>query len=302
MEDRLQKFARLVELGSFTKTAESLHISQPALSLAINKLEHELQAALLIRTNRTIELTAAGRIVYAAAIEHRIISENMNTKLLEQNHQRLNVAIGMIDSVAAALSETSQSLDRLEEEVNLSIVVNNSRYLREAVKNLEATLAIVVEDPQKYPALDTIPFGVEPFMVLCHPKRLARAEAEIEKGGLSQFICYDRLSVTYRLIDEKLRSLGVHVQPTFYSTSPEVMKRMVLSGKYVAALPYLLTQELLANRNLVPLTKNGKIIIIERPIAIVKVRGKILPAQLEVFLARARETLNSIRQDSKKTS
>src|SRR5580704_8481142 len=137
MDDRLQKFARLVELGSFTRAAAELHISQPALTLAIHKLERELRASLLIRARRKLELTDAGRLVYVAAIEHRTTNENLLTNLVELTRERPKVVIGMIDSIAAAFSGAVQPLDNLEAQADVSIVVNNSRYLREAVKGGE---------------------------------------------------------------------------------------------------------------------------------------------------------------------
>jgi DNA-binding transcriptional LysR family regulator len=297
MDDRLQKFARLVELGSFTRTARELHISQPALSLAINKLERELRTVLLVRTKRKLELTDAGRIVYAAAIEHRITNENLFTHLVELTRKRPDVVIGMIDSVAAAFSGTTQPLDNLEAHANVSIVVNNSRYLREAVKSLELNLAFVVQDSETHPDFDIDPVGVEMLMIVCRPDYLATAQAELDLGKLSQFVSYEQSSTSYWHISQKMRKLGITILPTFYSTSPDVMLRMVLRGKYVAALPYILTRELLRSGKLVPLKKSGQDMTVERPIDAVKVRGKILPKPLEVFLKQA-QTLYSVKQGS----
>jgi DNA-binding transcriptional LysR family regulator len=204
----------------------------------------------------------------------------------------------MIDSIAAAFSGTAQPLDYLEKHANVSIVVNNSRFLREAVKNLEVSLAFVVEDSVAHPGLEIIPMGVESFMVVCHPDYLAKAQAELDKGIISQFICYDQLSVTYQLIYQKLQKLDVTIQPTFFSTSPDVMKRMILRGKHVAALPYLMIEELLTSGELTPLKKRGQIITIDRPISLVRVNGKVLPKALGNFSRQAKITLNSIKHAS----
>src|ERR1700722_3943395 len=100
MEDRLTKFAKLVDIGSFTAAAGSLHLSQPALSTAIAKLEKELHTTLLVRGSRSLKLTEAGRIAYDAAKELTVHTENLQTRLSLLNNEELSLSIGMIDSVA----------------------------------------------------------------------------------------------------------------------------------------------------------------------------------------------------------
>lgn len=294
----MQKFARLAELKSFTRTAEVLHISQPALSMAIDKLERELKSALLVRSKRKIELTEAGQLVYLAAKEHRITNENLAISLVVLNRKRPTVAIGMIDSIAATFSTSDQPFDNLESHANVTIVVNNSRYLRDAVKNLTLDLAFVVQDSRSYPGLDVKTLGSEPFVLVCRPDRLASAQAELGKKTLAYFICYDQSSTSYGHINHRLQNLGITVQPTFYSTSPDVMLRMVLRGKRVAALPYLSIRELLKSGGLVPLSKDGQVITIERPISVVKVHAKLIPNILEEFIGQAEKTLKSVSEEA----
>ncbi|MEJ7137440.1 LysR family transcriptional regulator [Amphibiibacter pelophylacis] len=59
--DDLLAFRAVAELGSFRKAAESVHISQPAFSRRIEKLEQALGTRLLDRTTRQVSLTAIGR-------------------------------------------------------------------------------------------------------------------------------------------------------------------------------------------------------------------------------------------------
>lgn len=64
---RLEYFCTLVEFGSFSKAAASLHISQPPLSLRIKELEEELGVTLIHRTSRSFQLTPAGEELYHRA-------------------------------------------------------------------------------------------------------------------------------------------------------------------------------------------------------------------------------------------
>ncbi len=64
---RLEYFCTLVEFGSFSKAAMSLHISQPPLSQRIKELEEELGVTLIHRTSRSFQLTPAGENLYHKA-------------------------------------------------------------------------------------------------------------------------------------------------------------------------------------------------------------------------------------------
>ena len=57
----LQAFRAVAELGNFRKAAETIHLSQPAFSRRIDKLEQALGVRLLDRTTRSVNLTAVGR-------------------------------------------------------------------------------------------------------------------------------------------------------------------------------------------------------------------------------------------------
>ena len=58
----VRTFVAVAELGTVSKAAESLHVAQPAISQTILDLEEELGVKLLLRTKRTVQLTAAGSV------------------------------------------------------------------------------------------------------------------------------------------------------------------------------------------------------------------------------------------------
>ena len=58
---KLEIFVRVAELGSFSQAAQSLHMAQPAVSIAVRKLEESLDVVLFDRSGRRVELTAEGR-------------------------------------------------------------------------------------------------------------------------------------------------------------------------------------------------------------------------------------------------
>lgn len=289
MEDRLQKFVRLVEMQSYTKAAQELHISQPALTMAINKLEHELGIDLLIRQNRQLSLTPAGEAAYKAALDHQNITDQLINSIQLITRKRPAVKIGMTDSVAAVLCNVA-ALDELEAVADVTIVANNSRYLRESVEQRRLDVAFVIDDGVERTSLQQTFAATETLQVVCHAKVLKAAQHELGQGKLHNFVCYDQPSATYRHIITSLKSQGIQPHITLYSTSPEVMLRMVMRGRGVAALPHNITS-LQMKEQLVPIMIRGQELKVTRPIVTVQLQNKVLPRQLVMFQKNAIEAL-----------
>ena len=98
--DQLRYFLKVAEKGNFTRAAEDLFITQPALSRSIQKLEEELGQPLLDRKTRSVSLTDAGVLLEARAREVLAILEN--TKSLIEGKQKIVGGIIVIVSIVAA--------------------------------------------------------------------------------------------------------------------------------------------------------------------------------------------------------
>jgi DNA-binding transcriptional LysR family regulator len=95
--DAVKAFVLIVELGSFTRAAEALQITQAAVSLKLKRLEDRLGFRLVERTPRYVELSAQG----AAFLEHaRELLEAHDRALSFFSGVRQRLAIGISDHVA----------------------------------------------------------------------------------------------------------------------------------------------------------------------------------------------------------
>lgn len=74
-DSRLRTFCQVARLGNFTRAAQFLNMTQPAVTLQIKSLEQDLGIALFDRTGKAISLTAAGQILLASAEEMERISK-----------------------------------------------------------------------------------------------------------------------------------------------------------------------------------------------------------------------------------
>lgn len=278
MDDSLQKLLVLVEMGNFTKAAAELHISQPALSIAISKLERSLGAQLLHRNGRKLELTPAGKAVHESALDHQATERQLRTRLAQLSRKKPSVVVGAIDSVAATLW-TTPAFNQLEQRADVTLTINNSRYLRDHVMRRSVDFAFVIDDGQEYPGLESRVVGHDQLWLVTHPSNTERLLGNMERGKLSGFISYDKPSTTYRHIHRFLVEANIQVQTRLYSTSPDIMLQMVLGGKGSAILPKALVESLVTSGQLSAIQTD-----IVRPISLVTTPdGQVAPA-IDEFL------------------
>ncbi|HTH72569.1 MAG TPA: LysR family transcriptional regulator [Candidatus Pristimantibacillus sp.] len=291
MEERLKKFAHLVDAGSFTKAAAGMHVSQPALSAAVAKLERELRSSLLVHGARPLALTPAGELAYQTAKDLSVQTDNLKLRLAELAERPVTLRIGMIDSIADTLFSHGAGLE-LAKDARISLVVNNSRYLTEAAERGEIDVAFVAKQQGKLPAiLESRQVADEPLVIVARPLQHSGSGPT-----LSNFIAYDQASNTFRLVNQALKSYGVKPEISFYSTSPDVTLRLVLQNQGTAALPYLLVREHVANGELVCL--GGKTPwIVPRPIIVLRRRDRELPAVLKQLTRQTGDILSSLASE-----
>lgn len=79
--DAMQAFARVVETGSFTKAAETLHMSKTSVTQLVQQLEARLRVKLLNRTTRKVNVTADGAVFYERVVRLLADMDDAETSL-----------------------------------------------------------------------------------------------------------------------------------------------------------------------------------------------------------------------------
>jgi DNA-binding transcriptional LysR family regulator len=257
--------------------------------LAVAKLERELKTQLLVRGARPLLPTPAGQLAYQAAKDLAVQAENLELRLAELARRPVALRIGMIDSMADALFWDADGLETFQSS-EVSVVVNNSRYLAQAVERSELDIAFIAKQTKRTPSLETKRLASEPLVVVM------RADRPAPPGNkLPDFIGYDQPSHTFGLVMRALREYGVVPQISFYSTSPEVMLRLVLLGRGIAALPYLKVQSYVETGELRRLG-HPQPWLIPRPVVAITRRGKQLSPALAKLSSRAVAILGNLMQ------
>ena len=119
----LRYFVGIVEAGSLTKASKQLHVAQPALSVHLSNLEVELGVKLVVRSNRGIELTEDGALLYERAqVMLRYHDEALSTLKRRHHSPKGSVSIGLPSTLPDMIAAQLYKLCREElPEVRLYI-------------------------------------------------------------------------------------------------------------------------------------------------------------------------------------
>lgn len=152
----LETFVWLARLGNFSKTAEKLHATQPAISSRINTLEETLGVELYIRGSRPLELTPEGKqvLVYAERI-YELERELRKHCVTDAEHSLLKV--GVIEIVTVTwLTGFIEELSRLYEGIVLEITTGVHGDLIRQLLNNELDMVISI-GPVAKPDITNLP-------------------------------------------------------------------------------------------------------------------------------------------------
>lgn len=153
--DQLRYFLRIAETKSFTRAAELLFVSQPALSRSVQKLEEELGVPLFVRKSRVVELSDSGSKFKIRAEQILTLVDDTKAQLTDDGKTG-RVRIGAIPTVAPYFLPT---------------------FLKTFAKNFTEAIAEVYEDTTKN-LLHQLTQGEIDFAVLALPVNEKHLEVE----------------------------------------------------------------------------------------------------------------------------
>jgi DNA-binding transcriptional LysR family regulator len=128
------------------------------------------------------------------------------------------------------------------------------------------------------------------MILVCNQGIREWTQKELTNKRIPRFISYNQASTTYKIIKASLQSLGIKVESTMSSTSPELIKQLVVTGKGVAVLPYSMVSHEVGNTLLNELVVDQ--LDLKRPIVSVSIDGAKIPSSLTKFDQYIKKLLN----------
>jgi len=160
VDTRLRSLIKIVETGSFTKAAEQLSLSQPAVSQHIRQLEDALGVRIFEHAHNKFHLTPQGEIVVKYARQMASLDRKMKQALENEREQIRSLTVGITHTAqSSAIIEALAAYVSKFDGLNLKILTNTTDNLYAMLKSYELDFAFIEgksSDPSLgYMLLDT---------------------------------------------------------------------------------------------------------------------------------------------------
>ena len=279
----LQALRAVAELGSFRKAAESVSISQPALSRRIDKLEEALGVRLFERTTRSVALTTVGR-VFARSAEQLL--DDLDAALLgirDVSSSRLgHVTIACVPSVAYYfLPNVISTFRRRFPRIRVKLLDSSANDVLAAVMSGEADFGVSFMGSQDA----EVEFKVllqERFVAACRRDHPLARKKRVTWNELYEYeyVSVDKTSGNRLLLDQALSAVSPRAPSVCETRHVTSMLGLVEAGIGVAAVPSMampaLDHPVLTS---VPLVDP----VVKRRVGIVRRRGRPLTPAAQEF-------------------
>ncbi len=284
---RLQVFHTVARLLSFTKAAESLHMTQPAVTFQIRQLEEHFNTRLFDRTHNRISLTEAGDKVFGYA--DKILSQyvEMDSKVRELTGDVSGVLlIGASTTIAEyVLPSLLGEFKGDYPSVNIRLSVSNSLGIVHMVENNTVDIGIV-ESPITNKNLAVEVCWHDNLVFICPPDHELAKEKSIPVAKLKDlpFVCREEGSGTREYICAHLAESDIDMNDLNISLevgSPEAIKSAVEAGLGVSVVSAATIVKEVKLNTLVALPLNPPL---ERPFSLVYQRQKFRIRAMDEFM------------------
>jgi LysR family hydrogen peroxide-inducible transcriptional activator len=245
--------------GHFAKAAEASQITQPTLSMQIQKLENDLGIVIFDRSKKPILLTDAGKkfVEQAKAI---LFEAKKLTELVEGNQtdlQQGHLNLGVIPTIAPyLLPRLLPILEKFHPKVELRILELQTHRIVEALNNDDIDIGLLAT-PLKIPQIHEYPLFYEPFSVLCR-KGHDLAKSKKAKYSMLKYEDLWLLEEGHCLRNQMLDVCSLKKDKLqrrkyeFESGSLETLKNLVNSYGGYTLLPTLASESIGSNSVLIP--------------------------------------------------
>jgi DNA-binding transcriptional LysR family regulator len=236
---QLRSFMRVAEEGGFTRAAEALHLSQPAVTQQVAALERELGAALFERTGRGVRLTAAGEALLGTARQCLALLEEGRRHLADLSAGltgRLVLGAGVTTSIFQ-LPAWLRAFQEAYPGIDVVVRTGRSREVAALALDREIDLGLVTS-PVQHEELRVAPL-YEEEIVLVAPPAHPLAGREIARVDLARapLILFSRGTGFREYLDRSLAAADVAPRVKMESDSAEAIKSFVAVGLGVSFLP-----------------------------------------------------------------
>ena len=241
----LKVFLTVATERSFSRAGEKLLRTQPAISIAIQRLESDLKEKLIDRSGRELLLTDAGRVVLEYARRFQNLEADLENSLRElKDNYAGRLSIGANESMSLYLIQHIEKYRRIFPKVKIQVRRSESSKVPSQLLDGELELGVISYDPNDDHLLSEIIYTDRLTLIVSPQHRFAdRQEISIAELDMETFIAHNVLS-PYR--EAVLREFARHKVPLNMDVEMptiETIRRLVQDNEGVAFLPRMCVEQ-----------------------------------------------------------
>jgi DNA-binding transcriptional LysR family regulator len=229
---QLQVFAAVGKHLSFTRAAEDLRLTQPAVSMQVKALERLAKLPLVERAGRHLALTEAGlELLQHAQTVLRALEDAEDAFAALRGLEAGRVAIAVVSTAKYFAPKLLALFSRKHPEVELKLAVNNRDTVVQLLSDNEVDLALM-GTPPKHLETTAFPFAKHPLVVIAAPDHPLARERRVAAKALSaeSFLVREPGSGTRAAMERFFTEHRIHPAGTTEISSNETIKQAVMAG------------------------------------------------------------------------
>lgn len=248
----LHVFLTIATEKSFSRAAEKLLRTQPAVSLALQRLEADLGEKLIDRSGKELVLTDAGRTVLDYARRFENLSGELGNSLAElRDNSSGRLTIGANESTTLYLLQHIERYRLLYPKVKIQIRRSLSSRIPAELTDGNLELGVISYDPRDDRLVSKVIYKDSLAFVVSPKHRFAGRESlSISELGMETFIAHNVLSPYRELVLREFQRHGVPLNMDIEMPTVETIRILVQSNLGVAFLPRMCVEREIANQTL----------------------------------------------------
>lgn len=281
---QLETFAEVARQQSFTKAAEALHLTQPAVSIQIRQIVETIGLPLFEQNGREIALTAAGEELLTTVHDlddawNRFESAIDDLKGLKRGKLR----VGLVTTAKHFLPRMLGDFYRRYPDIDIQLEIANRQGIVERLLGNQDDLYVMSYPPTN---LDIVsqPFLDNEYVVLAPEAHWAVGKAlTLQELATEPFLLREQGSGSRHVIDQHMRDTGIQLKVRLSLASNEAIRELVASGMGLTVLSRQALGDRPGHDGLAILDVAG--FPLKRQWNVVHLRGKVLSLPARAFLA-----------------
>ncbi|MGH1486736.1 MAG: LysR substrate-binding domain-containing protein [Cellvibrionaceae bacterium] len=232
---QLQIFMVAAEYESFARAAETLHLTQPAISMQMKRLAEMIGIELFAKSGRELKLTVAGKALlpYVRQVTQTLREAGEELDAINGlRHGRIK--LGMVTTTQYFSPRLTEAFRKSHPEIELDITIANRRNIVKKLENNEIDMAIMGRTPKRL-AVDAVEFFDHPYVIVAPPSHSLVGQKNILPEELMEetFLARESGSGTRMILDHFFLNQELNLQEF---TSNESIKQGVMAGMGLAII------------------------------------------------------------------